>query len=120
MTGGSFRRQIAVRSRTSRRSPIPVVGIVTPPRLRWTRSGGTVARVDGAGEIGERVRLTVAGISPSLIDALINEMGPSFPEHVPGTRPIHSKGVGVAGMFVASQAAWQYCTASISTAVGRR
>ena len=63
------------------------------------------------GEIGERVRLTVAGISPSLIDALINEMGPSFPEHVPGTRPIHSKGVGVAGVFVASQAARQYCTA---------
>jgi catalase len=55
--------------------------------------------------------LAVAGISPSLIDALINEMGPSFPEHVPGTRPIHSKGVGVAGVFVASQAARQYCTA---------
>jgi hypothetical protein len=53
----------------------------------------------------------VAGISPSLIDALINEMGPSFPEHVRGTRPIHSKGVGVAGVFVATHAAKTYCKA---------
>jgi catalase len=53
----------------------------------------------------------VAEISPSLIDALIDNMGPSFPEHVRGTRPIHSKGIGVEGTFAATDAAREYCTA---------
>ncbi len=53
----------------------------------------------------------MADISPSLIGALIDEMGPSFPEHVRGTRPIHSKGVGVAGEFVATHTAPEYCKA---------
>jgi len=38
-------------------------------------------------------------------------MGPSFPEHVRGTRPIHSKGIGVGGAFEATHAAAEYCTA---------
>lgn len=50
-------------------------------------------------------------ISPALVDALIDAMGPSFPEHVPGTRPIHSKGIGVGGSFVATEVASQYCAA---------
>jgi catalase len=46
-----------------------------------------------------------------MIDALIDHMGPSFPDHVPGTRPIHSKGVGAVGVFEATHAAAEYCTA---------
>src|SRR5689334_5342013 len=38
-------------------------------------------------------------------------MGPCFPEHVDGTRPIHTKGVGVAGSFVATKTAAEYCRA---------
>jgi catalase len=53
----------------------------------------------------------VAQISPSLISALIDEMGPCFPENVRGTRPIHSKGIGAAGTFVATHAAAEYCRA---------
>ena len=63
------------------------------------------------GESLERLPWIVAEISPSLIDALLDEMGPCFPEHVRGTRPIHSKGVGVAGVFVATKSAAEYCTA---------
>jgi catalase len=46
-----------------------------------------------------------------LIDALLAEMGPCFPEHAPGTRPIHAKGIGAAGYFTATHAASRYCTA---------
>jgi len=53
----------------------------------------------------------VAEISPALIDSLLEEMGPCFPEHVRGTRPIHSKGIGVVGTFVATHAAADYCRA---------
>lgn len=53
----------------------------------------------------------MTAISPALVASLIDAMGPSFPEHVAGTRPIHSKGIGVGGIFVASHAASQYCTA---------
>src|SRR5262249_11637605 len=38
-------------------------------------------------------------------------MGPCFPENVRGTRPIHSKGIGAAGTFVATRAAAEYCRA---------
>lgn len=50
-------------------------------------------------------------ISPELVGALIDAMGPSFPEHVAGTRPIHAKGIGVGGNFVASSVASKYCVA---------
>src|SRR5690349_22542711 len=54
----------------------------------------------------------VPEIAPSLVNALIDAMGPCFPDHIRGTRPIHSKGVGVAGDFVASHCAAEYCTAA--------
>jgi catalase len=54
---------------------------------------------------------TVAEISPSLVAALLDSFQPCFPEHVRGTRPIHSKGIGVAGHFVATRSATRYCTA---------
>src|SRR5262249_48065549 len=46
--------------------------------------------------------------SPSqLVDAIIED----FPDHRPGTRPIHTIGIGVGGYFEASDIARNYCRA---------
>ena len=50
-------------------------------------------------------------ISPALIDEIIDGMAVDFPEHQPGTRPIHTKGIAVAGQFRATRDAKDYCIA---------
>jgi catalase len=55
--------------------------------------------------------LLVAEITPALIDTLLGDIDPCFPEHVPGTRQFHSKGIGVAGFFRAAHSAEKYCIA---------
>lgn len=47
------------------------------------------------------------GIARQLVDAVISD----FPDHAPGTRPVHTIGIGVIGHFVASDAARRYCIA---------
>ncbi len=42
-----------------------------------------------------------------LVDAVIAD----FPDHAPGTRPVHTIGIGVTGHFVASDVARTYCIA---------
>ena len=46
-------------------------------------------------------------IARQLVDAIIAD----FPDHAPGTRPVHTIGVGVTGHFKAAEVARQYCTA---------
>ena len=53
----------------------------------------------------------MADVSASLIEDLINGMSVDFPEHEPGTRPIHSKGIAAAGEFRATRDAKEYCIA---------
>ncbi|MGL6044509.1 MAG: catalase [Sandaracinobacteroides sp.] len=43
-----------------------------------------------------------------LVDAIIAD----FPDHAPGTRPVHTIGIGVKGSFRASPVAGSYCTAA--------
>ena len=50
-------------------------------------------------------------VSPGLIDQIIDGMAVDFPEHQPGTRPIHTKGIAVAGQFRATRDAKEYCIA---------
>jgi catalase len=52
----------------------------------------------------------VAGVDDlgnRLVDALLRD----FPGHVPGTRPVHSKGIGLSGHFQPSNVAAEYCVA---------
>jgi catalase len=53
--------------------------------------------------------LSVAHLSVAqrLVDAVISD----FPDHVAGTRPVHTIGIGVDGYFVASDVARTYCIA---------
>jgi catalase len=46
-------------------------------------------------------------VAKRLVDAVISD----FPDHAPGTRPVHTVGVGVDGYFVASDVARIYCIA---------
>lgn len=46
-------------------------------------------------------------ISRQLVEAIIRD----FPDHAPGTRPVHTLGVGAEGFFVASDVARQFCVA---------
>jgi catalase len=46
-------------------------------------------------------------VAKRLVDAIISD----FPDHVPGTRPVHTLGVGVEGYFVGSEVARSYCVA---------
>jgi len=48
-----------------------------------------------------------SSVAKQLVDAIISD----FPDHAPGTRPVHTIGVGVEGYFVASEAARTYCIA---------
>jgi catalase len=50
-------------------------------------------------------------VSPALIDQIIDGMSVDFPEHQAGTRPIHTKGIAVAGQFRATRDAKAYCIA---------
>ena len=50
-------------------------------------------------------------VSPALIDQIIDGMSVDFPAHQPGTRPIHTKGIAVAGQFRATRDAKEYCVA---------
>ena len=50
-------------------------------------------------------------VSPRLIDQIIDGMAVDFPDHQPGTRPIHTKGIAVAGQFRATRDAKEYCVA---------
>jgi catalase len=46
-------------------------------------------------------------IAQQLVDAVISD----FPDHTPGTRPVHTIGIGVDGYFEASDVARNYCSA---------
>jgi catalase len=48
---------------------------------------------------------------PSVAKRLVAAVVSTFPEHAPGTRPVHALGVGVEGYFVASEVARTYCIA---------
>ena len=48
---------------------------------------------------------------PSVAKQLVAAVVSTFPEHAPGTRPVHALGVGVEGYFVASEVARTYCIA---------
>ncbi len=49
----------------------------------------------------------MADLTTELLEGLTR----GFPNHVPGTRPIHTKGVGVTGWFQAATGASKYCVA---------
>ena len=51
--------------------------------------------------------MTDTPLARKLVEAVISD----FPDHAPGTRPIHTIGVGVAGYFEASDVARSYCVA---------
>jgi catalase len=51
----------------------------------------------------------VEDLSNRLVDALLRD----FPHHVEGTRPVHSKGIGVRGHFQPSEVAADYCAAEL-------
>ena len=46
-------------------------------------------------------------VAKRLVDAVISD----FPDHKPGTRPVHTIGIGVEGCFTASDVARNYCVA---------
>ena len=46
-------------------------------------------------------------LARQLVEAIISD----FPDHAPGTRPIHTIGVGAEGYFEASDVARNYCIA---------
>jgi catalase len=52
--------------------------------------------------------VTEPPIAIQLVDAVLSD----FPGHRPGTRPVHSLGIGVLGHFEASEVAAQFCTAA--------
>ena len=51
--------------------------------------------------------MTDTPLARKLVEAVISD----FPDHAPGTRPIHTIGVGVEGYFEASDVARSYCVA---------
>lgn len=53
----------------------------------------------------------MADISSTLIERMLNGFAQDFPEHTPGTRPIHSKGIGAIGWFRGSDVAERYSSA---------
>jgi catalase len=48
-------------------------------------------------------------VANRLVDAVLRD----FPDHVPGTRPVHSRGVGAQGFFQPSEIAADYCRAEL-------
>ncbi len=52
-----------------------------------------------------------AGIDDDISHQLVQAIIADFPDHAPGTRPVHTLGVGVKGHFVASDVARQFCVA---------
>jgi catalase len=48
---------------------------------------------------------------PSIAQQLVDAVIADFPDHAPGTRPIHTTGIGVTGHFNASDVARNYSTA---------
>lgn len=51
--------------------------------------------------------MTERSIAQQLVDAVVAD----FPDHAPGTRPVHTIGIGVTGYFEASTVAAGFCTA---------
>ncbi|HQT90069.1 MAG TPA: catalase [Acidiphilium sp.] len=49
-----------------------------------------------------------ATIAQRLVEAVRSD----FPDHQPGTRPVHTVGIGVSGTFMASEVAGQFCIAA--------
>ena len=50
----------------------------------------------------------VSSIAQQLVDAVISD----FPDHAPGTRPVHTIGIAATGQFMASDVARGWCTAA--------
>jgi catalase len=50
-------------------------------------------------------------VDPARVKALLDELQPVFPEHQPGTRPLHAFGTGAIGWFRPSDVAAKYCRA---------
>ncbi len=48
---------------------------------------------------------------PAVVKALLDELQPVFPDHRPGTRPLHALGTGTIGWFRPSDVAATYCVA---------
>lgn len=49
--------------------------------------------------------------NPSIARTLVDSVIADFPDHAPGTRPVHTIGISVTGYFVASEVASSYCVA---------
>jgi catalase len=49
--------------------------------------------------------------NPSLARQLVDSIIADFPDHAPGTRPVHTIGIAVSGYFQASDVARSYCIA---------
>lgn len=49
--------------------------------------------------------------NPSMAQQLVDAVISDFPDHAPGTRPVHTIGIGVDGYFEASDVARNYCIA---------
>lgn len=56
-------------------------------------------------------RTTSTTITPKLIEQMLDGFQPAFPQHVAGTRPIHTKGIGALGWFRGSDVAHRYSIA---------
>ncbi|MGA9276968.1 catalase [Ilumatobacter sp.] len=54
----------------------------------------------------------MAEITQQLVDQMLDGFQPAFPDHVAGTRPIHTKGIGVIGWFRGSSTARSYSSAA--------
>jgi catalase len=54
----------------------------------------------------------MAEISPQLVDQILAGVAADFPGRVPGTRPIHTVGIGALGWFRASNVAHEYSSAA--------
>jgi catalase len=48
---------------------------------------------------------------PSIADQLVDAVISDYPDHKPGTRPVHTIGIGTVGYFEASDVARDFCTA---------
>ncbi len=68
---------------------------------------GTAANLEANAGPAAAIASADDAISRQLVDAVIAD----FPDHAPGTRPVHTLGVGVQGHFVASDVARQFCVA---------
>ena len=61
--------------------------------------------------MGTRSKPVHQRLDPAVVKALLDELQPVFPDHRPGTRPLHALGTGTIGWFRPSDVAATYCRA---------